>query len=67
MRLLKPSKKLVRDFSISFWAGLVASVAIVFSFEQQNNLITWKLALWIIALYFLGLFITANFDPESNK
>ena len=56
------SGKLLRDYSISFFSGLAASLVITFSLAQQQRILNLLLAFWLFTLYFIGLVICGHFN-----
>ena len=52
--LFNLSENTWRNYTISFFAGLAASLTVVFASNQENSLIKIKLLLAIVVLYFVG-------------
>ena len=52
---IKLDEKTVMDYTMNYFAGIVASLVIVFALGQQNQLNNLWLFIAMILLYFVGL------------
>ena len=52
---IKLNSKLWRDYTISFFAGLMASLVIVFALNQEKSLIKGWFLFAIVVTYFIGI------------
>ena len=48
-------QKVIQNYSVSFFAGLAASIAVIFSLGQGTNLANSDLGLQLIIWFFVGL------------
>ena len=64
---IKIEDKLKRDYTISFFAGLAASITILFGLDQAGNLVSLRFLITIIVLYFVGLFCCVLIECISKK
>ena len=66
---LRINAQLIRDFTISFFGGLTASLVVVFALNQGGSLNTGVFYVYLMVLYVVGLLITGfiNQFTDSRK
>ena len=64
---IKIDLELIKGFTISYFAGLVASLAIIFSLQQQQKIYDLIFMFWIVILYLIGLICCGIINYGINR
>lgn len=63
---LKIDAQLIRDYTISFFGGLVASLVIIFSLKGASTFYVKAFYFYLLVLYIIGLLITGFINNFIN-